>query len=115
MQLCYNAGASFKSIIIVYYVFGFVQGMLFTFTIFPKDLSDETEEDDGKCRLNSSKTENIQEIKSKNAFTISREIQQNNNEYTPDKKADKIDSVKESPSTGARCTFFMTSNYIKPN
>ena len=106
MQLCFNAGALFKIIIIVYYVFVFGQGMLFTFTIFPKDLPNETEEGDGKGGLNSSKAENIQGIKSGNAFTITREIPQNDKEYTPDKKSDKIDAEKKSPATGARYKIF---------
>ena len=66
----------------------------------------ETKKGDGKCGFNSSKAENIQEIKSDNAFTISREIQQNDKENTPDKKSDKIDAEKESPATGARHKIF---------
>ncbi len=42
-QLCYNAGISFKAIIIAYYSFVFGHGLLFTFTIFPKDLPGSTQ------------------------------------------------------------------------
>ena len=87
--------------------------MLFTFTIFPKDLPDETKEDSGKCEFNNSKTENIQEIKSDNAFTISHEIQRNEKENTPNRKPDKIDAMKECPTAGAGYIFFVKSNYIK--
>ena len=44
-QLCYNAGISFQTIIIVYYSFVFVHGLLFTFTIFPEELSRKTEKE----------------------------------------------------------------------
>lgn len=46
MQLCYNAGISFKFIIIVYYSFAVGQGLLFTFAIFPKDLLGKSREKD---------------------------------------------------------------------
>ncbi len=42
-QFCYKAGISFKAIIIAYYSFVFGHGLLFTFTIFPKDLPGSTQ------------------------------------------------------------------------
>ncbi|XP_028416745.1 solute carrier family 43 member 3-like [Dendronephthya gigantea] len=83
-KLCFNAGVSFRSIIIVYYVFVFGQGILFTFTIFPKDLPvpEDTEEDVRES--NSSKNENPEQFTCENAF-ISREVQENDKEQIQDK------------------------------
>ncbi|XP_028395691.1 solute carrier family 43 member 3-like [Dendronephthya gigantea] len=107
-KLCFNAGVSFRTIIIVYYAFVFGQGMLFTFTIFPEDLPDDTEEDVGRYENNGSKTEKyIEHIKSDNAFTISREVQQNDTESMEDKKHDKIEALEESPTTGTTSLFSM--------
>ncbi|XP_028416746.1 solute carrier family 43 member 3-like [Dendronephthya gigantea] len=106
-NLCFNAGVSFRTITIVYYAFVFGQGMLFTFTIFPEDLPDDTEEDVGRYE-NGSKTEKyIEHIKSDNAFTISREVQQNDTESMEDKKHDKIEALEESPTTGTTSLFSM--------
>ncbi|CAB4020451.1 Hypothetical predicted protein, partial [Paramuricea clavata] len=51
-KLCYNSGIPFKTIIIVYYSFVFGHGLLFTFTIFPKNLPDSTNTDIGNGRSN---------------------------------------------------------------
>ncbi|XP_028395770.1 solute carrier family 43 member 3-like [Dendronephthya gigantea] len=83
-KLCFNAGVSFKIIIIVYYVFVVGQGMLFTFTIFPKDLPDDIEEHVRKCENNSSTNENLEQFTSENPF-ISREIEENEKEQMQDK------------------------------
>ena len=91
-QLCYNSGISFKTIIIVYYSFVFGHGLLFTFTIFPKDLTDSTNRDIGNGGSNeedsiSSKTDGndlkidtVGQLENENVFTISGEGKENDSD-----------------------------------
>ncbi|CAB3989753.1 Hypothetical predicted protein [Paramuricea clavata] len=84
-KLCYNSGISFKTIIIVYYSFIFGHGLLFTFSIFPKDLTDSTNTDIGNGGSNeehsiSSKADSndldihtVGQLENENVFTISGE------------------------------------------
>ena len=89
-QLCYNAGISFKTIIIVYYSFVFGHGLLFTFTIFPKDLPDSTQMDitdnggnnekdfsSSNTDGNDLKTDTNGLLKSENVFTASGQTKEN--------------------------------------
>ncbi|CAB4008829.1 Hypothetical predicted protein, partial [Paramuricea clavata] len=92
-KLCYNAGISLKTIIIVYYSFVFGHGLLFTFTIFPKDLPDSTQMDvtdnggnnekyfsSSNTDGNDIKTDTNGLLKSENVFTASGQTKENDSD-----------------------------------
>ena len=56
--------------------------MVFTFTIFPKDLLDDTEEE-------------VKELRRDNAFSLTRETDQINIEHIQNMELDKINSRKK--------------------
>lgn len=77
-QLCYSAGISFQTIIIVYYSFVFVHGLLFTFTIFPKDLSRKTEKETVQSSENNEKNLTNKQLRNVEECDKEREILKKN-------------------------------------
>ena len=92
-KLCYNAGISFRTVVIVYYSFVFGQGMLFTFTIFPKDLpktketienseSDKNYSGSSISANNGSEADSESQLKNENVSTeTSEKMKENDLDY----------------------------------